>query len=288
MKGSHKLVFLPIILLLIIGCERMLDSLFEPPFYETEKAVREKYDQYAAFSWEQYREFLAKLKEDKFIVLPLNEMRNTENNNKVVVGLRHDIDLNPFKALEMLKIENEYDIRSTYFILCTASYYGQLVNSGFVRNRGMEHLYEELSRNRAEVGIHNDLLTVMIAYKIDPFAFNKNELLFFKSLHIPIYGTSPHGSSIAKATVSNSMIFKDFAKTDSVKFNNKKYPLGQHSLNEYGYEYDATYINYNLYFSDSHGKWNDPEGFKGILKKLENSGPGDRIEILVHPDWWGK
>jgi hypothetical protein len=266
----------------------MLDSLFDPPFYETEKAIREKYDQYAAFSWEQYREFLAKLKEDKFIVLPLNEMRLTDNKDKVVVGLRHDIDLNPFKALEMLKIENEYGIRSTYFILPTAAYSGHFVNSGIVRNKGMEHLYEELNRNGAEVGIHNDLLTVMIAYKIDPFEFNQNELLFYKSLHIPIYGTSAHGSSLAKATVSNSMIFKDFAKTDSVKYNNKNYPLGQHSLNEYGYEYDATYINYNLYFSDSHGKWNDPGGFNGILKKLDKSRPGDRIEILVHPDWWGK
>ena len=288
MKNSKKLVFITIILLLIIGCERMLDSLFEPPFYETEKAIREKYDPYAAFSWEQYRELLEKLKQDKFIVLPLNEMRNTSNDNKVVVGLRHDMDLNPFKALEMLKIEDEYGIRSTYYVLSTASYYGHLVNSGLVRNKGMEQLYEELYRNGAEVGIHNDLLTVMIAYKIDPFIFNQNELLFFKSLNIPIYGTSPHGSSIAKSTVSNSMIFKDFAKTDSIKFDKKKYPLGQHSLKEYGYEYDATYINYNLYFSDSHGKWSDPQGFTGILKKLDNSKPGDRIEILTHPDWWGK
>jgi len=40
--------------------------------------------------------------------------------------------------------------------------------------------------------------------------------------------------------------------------------------------------------SESGGKWNDPEGFQGILKKLEISKPGDRIQILVHPDWWRK
>jgi hypothetical protein len=35
------------------------------------------------------------------------------------------------------------------------------------------------------------------------------------------------------------------------------------------------------------GRWNDPEGFYGILKRLESSKPGDIIHILAHPDWWG-
>ena len=60
------------------------------------------------------------------------------------------------------------------------------------------------------------------------------------------------------------------------------------NFNNYGFKYEAYYINYSIYYSESGGKWNDPEGFAGILKKLESSNPGDRIQILVHPDWWGK
>jgi hypothetical protein len=82
-------------------------------------------------------------------------------------------------------------------------------------------------------------------------------------------------------------MFSDFALSDSVGYQGKKYPLGEHTLSDYGFEYEAYFINFNLYFSDSGGRWNDPEGFYGILKRLESSKPGDRIQILAHPDWWG-
>jgi len=49
-------------------------------------------------------------------------MRNTFNDSKVVVGLRHDVDFNPFKALEMAIIEKFYGIRATYYFLATAEY----------------------------------------------------------------------------------------------------------------------------------------------------------------------
>ena len=104
------------------------------PIYSTvESTIRSKYDSYAVFSWTQYTELHARLSQDKFIVLPLNEMRNTFDNSKVVVGLRHDVDFNPFKALEMAKIEKVYRIRSTFYFLATAEYYGTISNSTMVR-----------------------------------------------------------------------------------------------------------------------------------------------------------
>jgi hypothetical protein len=131
-------------------------------------------------------------------------------------------------------------------------------------------------------------LTVLILNNIDPFLFNREELKFYKSLKIPIYGTASHGSPLAKKTVPNYEVFSDFSKSDSVLYQDKKYPLGIHSLKQYGFRYEAYSINFGTYFSESGGKWNDPEGFAGILKKLESSNPGDRIQILVHPDWWGQ
>jgi hypothetical protein len=275
MKKTLNLLFIALILLVLTSCEKTSNS----PYAKIEKIIRNKYDKVAVFSWSQYTELLTKLKQDKFIVLPLNEMRYTFNKSKVVVGLRHDIDFNPFKALEMSKIEKDNGIRSTYYILATSEYYGHFSFLGFIRKKGMDQLYKEIFNNGAEIGIHNDLLTVMISYKKDPFAFNKNELSFYHSLNIPIHGTSAHGSPIAKATVPNYMMFSDFAKKDFLEYNGGKYPLGQHSLKEYGYEYEANFIDFDLYFSDSRGKWNDPDGFNGILKKLDDSKPGDRIQI---------
>jgi hypothetical protein len=271
------------------SCEKDLyENIMPPPYTGIETTIREKYDSYAVFSWAQYTELLAVLSQDKFVVLPLNEMRNTFNDSKVLVGLRHDVDFNPFKALEMAQIEKVYGMRSTYYFLATAEYYGQLSNSRMVRSPGIDFLFKEIQNTGAEIGIHNDLITIMIEYGINPYLFNREELAFYKSLKIKIYGTATHGSPIAKKTIPNYQIFSDFAKSDSVKYQGKNYPIGEHSLKEYGFKYEAYSLNYGIYLSESGGKWNDKEGFTGILKKLESSKAGDRIQILVHPDWWGK
>ena len=83
-------------------------------------------------------------------------------------------------------------------------------------------------------------------------------------------------------------MFSDFAKSDSVEFQGRKYPIGQYSLDEYGFIYEAYHIDYNIYYSESGGDWNTEGGFNEILLKLQLSQPGDRIQILTHPVWWGK
>ena len=280
-----------LIVLISLSSFREKDTSSEvplPPYTGIESTIRSKYDSYAVFKWDQYTELLTKLSEEKFTVLPLNEMRKTFDNSKVVIGLRHAVDFNPFKALEMAKIEKIYGIRATYFFLATAEYYGHFSNSAIVRSSGIEYIFKEIHNTGSEIGIYNDLLTVLILNNIDPYLFNKEEMKFYKSLKIPIYGTAAHGSPLARKTVPNYQVFSNFAKSDSVLYQGKKYPLGKHSMKEYGFKYEAYSINYGIYFSESGGKWNDPKDFAGILKKLESSKPGERIQILVHPDWWGR
>jgi len=92
---------------------------------------------------------------------------------------------------------------------------------------------------------------------------------------------------LAKRTVPNYNIFSDFAKSSFLEYGGKNYPIGDKSLNHFGFQYEAYFISFNKYYSDSGGKWNNPEGMEGIIKQLEASKNGDRIQILVHPDWWG-
>lgn len=295
MKVVKRFSALVIIILIFSKCEEPFHydavpvwPVYVPPYAALEKEIRGMYDSRAVFTWDQYNDLLMKLSSGKFLVLPLEKMRITFDESRVVVGFRHDIDLNPFKAIEMTKIEREYGIRATFFILPTSHYYGNLDRTGLVRNTCLDSVYMELSQTGAEIGIHNDLLTVMIKFGIDPFLFNQNDLMYFRSLHIPVWGTASHGSPLAKITVPNYQIFSDFAKSDTVKFNGFSYRLGQYSLKDYGFEYEAYFINYNKYYSESAGMWNNPMGFNGILDQLENSVPGDRIQILTHPEWWGK
>jgi hypothetical protein len=216
-------------------------------------------------------------------------MRTVFDTTVVVVGLRHDIDVHPFKALEMADIEKHYAFRATYFVLATAEYYGTVIDSKIVRRPEMDYVYKELYSKGAEIGIHNDLLTLMITYHYDPLTFTLEEISHYASLGIPVYGTAAHGSKIAKdLLVSNYEMFSDFAARDSITYNGQRFSVGICSLKDCGLEYEAYHISYYHYYSESAGKWNDTNGFTGILDKIKSSKPGDRIQILTHPDWWGK
>ncbi len=284
-----RLPFIIGIIFLLTFCEAEDKDFLSPSYAETELMIRKKYDSYASFSWDQYIELLTLLSQEKYVVLPLNEMRNYHNNSVIVVGLRHDVDLNPFRALEMAKIESQFGFRTTYFILATSEYYGKITNHGIERNPGMGDLYQEIYHTGAEIGIHNDLISVMILYNKNPFYFNLEELDYYKSIGIPIYGTASHGALINRqiATI-NFEIFSDYATKDSVAYLKKIYPLGKRSLRDYRFRYEAYHIDYNKYFSESGGIWNNVNGFTGVLEIIRNSQPGDRIQILTHPERWGK
>ena len=295
MKRSQLLPGLIIFIAILAGCEKPLiqDQVtvypqHEPPWSELEKRIRQEYDYRAVFTWGQYRDLLFELSRQKYEILPLNEMRITFSDSKVIIGLRHDIDMNPFKAMEMAEMEKDFGIRATYFILPTADYYGSISSTGLIRSIGLDSLIRTIFDTGAEIGMHNDLLTAMIEYGFDPLTFNNNELAFLNTLGISVSGTASHGSLIARKTVPNYQIFSDYAKSDSILYEGKKYPIGKHSLGDYGFKYEAYFLSFNFYFSESGGKWNDEQGLTGILEKLARSVPGDRIQILTHPDWWGR
>jgi hypothetical protein len=281
---------------IIAGCEKQMPEKIEEeepaPIekpYDLEVRIREKFDRIAVFEWSEYERLLNKLSGSKFLVLPLNEMRTTYNSDKVVVGLRHDVDHNIYKAIEMAKIEKSKGFRSTYFILATAEYFGKIDTSGLLRHKETASLVTAISETGSEIGIHNDLLSVWMLYNLDPYKFNADELSFYRSLKIPIYGSAAHGSSLGKVIkIACYELFSDFAKRDSIAYDGKYYRLGKRSLQDYGFAYEAYAVDYGYYYSDSGGDWHDMDGLDGILKKLDDSKPGDRVQILAHPDWYGK
>lgn len=107
-------------------------SVDVPPSYLIlEDYIRGKYDICSVFKWEDYSQLLDKLSGEKFEVLTINDMRSTYDKSKVIVGLRHDVDFNPFKALEMARMENIYGFRATYFMLASAEYFGKITDKRF-------------------------------------------------------------------------------------------------------------------------------------------------------------
>jgi hypothetical protein len=286
---KYLFITLLFIAALLIACESGYDKLGnDPTLYELEKIVRNCEDHKATHRFEQYEELLQELSKDKYLVVPIHRFIDSLDDERVVVALRHDVDWHPFKALEMAFLEENYGIRSSWYILATAPYYGKYKRQQAIRFESMNSVYRELHEQGHEVGIHNDLIALMVKYDIEPLEFTRNEMAFFDSLGIPVYGCVAHGSGIAQNTVPNFHIFSDWAESDFIEYKGKQYPIGSYSLDHYGFEYEANFINHTQYFSESSGTWNIEGGFYAVLNQIRQSEPGDRIQILTHPVWWGK
>jgi hypothetical protein len=130
----------------------------------------------------------------------------------------------------------------------------------------------------------------MVLQHLDPILENRSDLNYFRSIGIHIHGVAAHGSKIAQITrVNNYEMFSDFTTRKFFTYEGEKYYVGQYSMRQYGYEYEAYHVDYSWYFSDVGGVWNVKNGsFDEFMKKLRSIPKGSRVELLIHPVWWGK
>ena len=291
MKTINSFVFICCITFLFSSCNDdhiSEEDITENALKELESVIRTKQDPRATFTFEQYEELLSVLDNDKFVVLPIKDFKDSINDEKVLIGLRHDIDCHPFKALEMAKMEKNHGFRATYYFLASAAYYGEFTDGAIKRKSCMEKIYKEIHSLGTEIGIHNDLISIMILHGINPYTFNHNELSFYNSLGIEVVGTAAHGSHITAVTAMNYEIFSDFAQVTSIEYEGQTYEIGQHSLEDFGFDYEAYFVYFDHYYSDSSKNWTEEGEFESFLETLGNSKPGTKIQLLAHPVWWGK
>ena len=97
------------------------------------------------FKYSNLRIFYKHLREH-YKVIPLRDW----NGSKGII-LRHDVDWDINPAYNLAMIENEYDIRSTFYIMTTANTYNPMT----IENRTM---LKEMSDLGFEIGLHFDPL----------------------------------------------------------------------------------------------------------------------------------
>jgi hypothetical protein len=249
------------------------------------------------FTWEKYAGFLNKISDtSKYVVLPLNEFRRTFNSKKIVIGLRHDIDVDLNVAYQFSEIESNLGFRSTYFILHTAPYYLAFPNNMAVHTEKIIPILKTMQNVRHfEIGWHNDLVTLQVVYNINPVTFLHDELNWLRSNGINIVGTASHGSNYCKVYhYLNYYFFEECTLPIVPNFNNnitvpvagKNVAMIKGKLSDFGLQYEAYFLNNNKYFSDAlitNGiRWNI-----GMLD-LNQLQAGDRVIILLHPIHWHK
>ena len=247
------------------------------------------------FTYKNYVEFLLKISDtSKYIIVPLDKYNETINPNKVIIGLRHDVDLDLNIAYNLSTVENNFGIRSNYYILHTAGYYLANPNNMAVHNTSIIPTLKIMQNDyHHEVGWHNDLVTLQLVYKIDPVIFLHKELDWLRGEGLKIKGTASHGSSYCYVyNYLNFYFFEEcknpiigqFINNDSALVEGQWEKIKHGRLNEFGLDYEAYFLNNNKYYSDAsfiNGiRWNIS------MLDLNTLLPGDRVIILMHPIYY--
>lgn len=247
------------------------------------------------FTYTKYVDFLNKISDtSKYIVVPINEFIKTINPKKVIIGLRHDVDLDLNIAFNLSKVENNVGFQSTYYILHTANYYLANPNNKAIHSDLIIPILKTMQNTfHHEIGWHNDLVTLQLIYKINSVSFLHQELSWLRSNGLNVCGTASHGSNYCYTYKYLNYYFFEEHKSPTIGqfVNNESALVGGQMVkimhahqSDFNLDYEAYFINFNKYYSDAsfiNGKrWNF-----GMLD-LNTLHPGDRVQILMHPIYY--
>ena len=199
------------------------------------------------FTYDGYTELIELIRKGDYLIADYNNWKQCE---KCVI-LRHDVDTDLQKALELATLEYQMDIRSTYFVLITSNFY----NPNSYRNR---KIMKEIQNMGHTVGLHFDEM----AYPDD--AGRVEEVI----VHIQ----------------NELRMLSDILQTDVCVFSYHRptrrildADIGiQSAINSYS----DTFFKKFKYLSDSRMYWREP-----VLSIIcEQS--YQRLQILTHPFWY--
>jgi len=174
------------------------------------------------------------------------------NKKKNFTLWRHDVDFSPHRALSLAKIENKYNIKSTYFILLGSNLYNifeQEIKEIFVKILSFGH----------QLGLHFE----STKYDIKSKKKLEKYLIFEKKILEDLFKIKIKAFSFHNPT-------KNMLKYDNYEYANM--------INVYS----KYFIDNVKYCSDSNGYWRHQK----IIDFLEED--YDKIQILTHPVWWQK
>jgi hypothetical protein len=248
-----------------------------------------------AFLHERYEKLLQALADaSRFHVVPLRELRGASS-DRVIVGLRHDVDDRLQSALDLARLEHEHGLRATYFILHTAPYYGRLAWQRANHDETLVQSLRELQDLGHEVGWHNDLVTLQCVYDLEPRTYLAGELAWLRGEGVDVVGCASHGSYWCHALgFDNRYFFTDFADVkpgfpnkDVVHMSGRRIELAKGSLAEFGFEYDTGSLDTDRYFSDGMFGSDGRRWHPGELE-LDRLEPGEKLVLSIHPNYWDR
>lgn len=245
------------------------------------------------FNQKDYEELLRPYRED-FEIMSLGDyVREDAVGDRKILMIRHDIDHDLANALNIAEWEAERGIRTTYCLLHTAWYYGELQNNSYRHSDMLVEGIIRLTELGHEINLHNNLVTLALQKGVDPVLLLKSELEFYDSIGVPITGTSTHGDALCRElNFRNWELFKEccddrFGGPRIIESGGKSCRVGEISMFDMGLEYEAYDMGKDIYHTESGGNMRIRENTKA-RRKFGRANPekGSTCGILTHPIWW--
>jgi len=207
------------------------------------------------FSYSYYENLLMEIKSNfnQCIFSQVPELITREY-SKPALLLRHDVDLDLNKALEMARLENKLGVKACYMIMVNCPFYS-------LKDQNNKTIISELTEMGIEIGLHFD--TAGRANQVNPSDFRqlldaiKADCRFLEdSLSVKVSSVSFHRPQ--KQLIGGSLLIEGL-------------------VNAYAADLMGWYL------SDSKGNWREGEPIASIKNPK-----GKLLQLLVHPIWWDK
>jgi 2-polyprenyl-3-methyl-5-hydroxy-6-metoxy-1,4-benzoquinol methylase len=258
--------------------------------------------------------------------LPFVTLDDSRRLTEPHVALRHDVDWSIEHACAMATLEHQLGIRSTYYLLhpdgliTSRNYFGQVEDGRLLIDPQLFEWAARLLDLGHEVGLHNDLITLSLATRRQPGEFLEQIIEEFLRRGIPLTGTAAHGSRICRERgYMNYQIFRELQTAQvavdyqdspdlferfsepEIERDGHVVPKFQLAMADYGLTYEANFVPWEIYLSDSSARWSLWQGehltrfdkftpkvqmveaLQGLLKAKS---PWGAVQCLVHACHW--
>ena len=164
--------------------------------------------------------------------------------------LRHDVDLSLEQSIKLAKIENKYNIKSTFFIWLRSPFYN-------IFEKKYSDIIYNIIKLGHQTGLHFDESVYKIENEKDLNKFIEKEMDLVKNyFNINIYTVSMHRPS--KWLLNNDVKVDKYINT-----------------------YEKRFFKDFEYFSDSRRQWRE-----GCICNKIDVNRYNKLHILIHPFWW--
>ncbi len=198
------------------------------------------------FTYDSYKQMIILLQQNKYTVC---DYFNWKDNAKCVI-LRHDIDNDIQKALELARIEKELNVTSTYFVLVTSDFYN-------VFSARSERLLREISDCGHDIGLHFD----EVRYPEIKTSEDAKERVLQEAKQLSLITGKPV-NTVSMHRPSKMMLEADLKIPGMIN------------------SYAQVFFKQFKYLSDSRRHWREP------VEEIIKSGTYNKLHILTHAIWY--